>query len=128
MAERIKYLTLSESLLYDPDLKAAEKVLVGLVQAFSGKGGLRLSNRKLGKIIGMNATNVSRVVSRLQRQGWIIAKGRGCSRRLICAQSGAQDAGKMQGGGAADRPGKKNERKKIPTNAELESMRQKLGL
>jgi DNA-binding MarR family transcriptional regulator len=68
--EGLKYAKLPAGLLYHPELRLAEKVFLGMVFSFN-QNGLRLSNKHLGQILGLNESNISRMIARLEKAGWI---------------------------------------------------------
>ena len=126
----IKFVVVSEGILYDPDLRPGEKLLVAMAQSFSSGGGLRLSNNRLGKILGINESNVSKLISKLARRGWIMTTGKGRERKIFCAQTGSPgDSGRAERIGTAERPGRQADaEKRTPTDTELAEMMKQLGL
>ncbi|HOK67862.1 MAG TPA: winged helix-turn-helix transcriptional regulator [Anaerohalosphaeraceae bacterium] len=75
MNTEIEYVKLPAGLLCCPDLKLVEKVYLGFVYSFN-KGGLRLSNKQLGQILGLNQSNISRMIAKLERDGWTKTTGK----------------------------------------------------
>jgi len=65
----VKVAKIQGDILYEPYLSAEEKLLVGLAATF--KKGLTLGNDELGRIIGAHPTNVSKLLSKLQSDGWV---------------------------------------------------------
>ena len=65
----VKTCRIPGAILYHPELKLAEKVLLGLVWSF--KDGLRLSNAELGRILCKHPVTVSNTISRLESAGWL---------------------------------------------------------
>jgi len=84
---RIKYIKIPAGFLCCPDLKLTEKVFLGFVYSFN-KDGFWMSNRKLGQILGLNESNTSRMISKLEAEGWTRSTGKKSRwRRIYLASS-----------------------------------------
>ena len=73
--KRNKYIKIPAGLLCCPDLKLTEKVFLGFVYSFKKKG-FRLGNKALGQILGLNESNTSRMISKLEAEGWTRSTGK----------------------------------------------------
>jgi len=87
--QHTKYIRIPAGLLCCPDLKLAEKVFLGFVYSFN-KDGFWMSNRKLGQILGLNESNTSRMVTRLEREGWTRSTGKKSRWRRTYLASGGK--------------------------------------
>lgn len=76
------YSLLPSELLNDKTLKKREKIFLGMIQN-AGQRGLCMNNRNIGKIVGMNITNACRMITRLERAGWILIVDRTLKKRRI---------------------------------------------
>jgi len=94
------YAKIPAGILCEPALHLAEKVLLGMIYSFN-KGGLRLGNKQLGQILGLNESNTSRIISKLEADGWIkitarksrwrriyLASGDKVNKALLCSNQG----------------------------------------
>jgi len=81
------FVRIPAAILYQSGLTLAEKVFLGLLSGFSPRP-LRMSNRQLAELLGFdNTRSVSRLLTRLQRQGWIrIQDGRSYRRAVYYAE------------------------------------------
>ncbi|HRS71897.1 MAG TPA: hypothetical protein P5175_08610 [Anaerohalosphaeraceae bacterium] len=77
-----KYVKIPAGILCCPELKLVEKVYLGFVYSF-GKGGLRLGNKQLGQILGLNESNTCRMIAKLERDGWTKTTGKKSRWRTI---------------------------------------------
>jgi len=82
---RLKYITIPDFLLYNPDLRFVEKGFLGLVYSFNQEG-LGMSDGRLGQVFGLNRSNTSRMIAHLEAAGLIEVKNKKSRwRRIYCA-------------------------------------------
>jgi len=85
--KEIRFITIRREILYRQDLRPAEKIFLGLVWSFR-KDGLRLFNRDLGDILGLNPSNTSRMIAKFQAAGWVRITGEQSKHRRIYFAAG----------------------------------------
>jgi len=73
MNDGVKLCRIPGAILYDSRLTPAEKVLLGL--AWSFPDGLRLSNAEIGRILCKHQVTVSRIIKKLEADGWLKITG-----------------------------------------------------
>jgi hypothetical protein len=66
----ISYVRIEADVLSRKDLSSTEKIILGLVQSFDGKG-LMLPNNEIGNIVGVRADTVSAIIAGLQAKGLV---------------------------------------------------------
>ena len=73
MNNGVKLCRIPGAILYDSRLTPAEKVLLGL--AWSFPDGLQLSNAEIGRILCKHQVTVSRIIKKLEADGWLKITG-----------------------------------------------------
>ena len=86
---RLKYITIPDFLLYNPDLRFVEKGFLGLVYSFNQEG-LGMSNEHLGRILRLSESNISRMIAQLEADGWIDVKNKKSRWRRIYFAAGSK--------------------------------------
>ena len=76
------YIKMPAGFLFHPDLRLTEKVFLSIVYSLS-KRGLQFTNNTLGRLLGLNETNTSRMIAKLDREGWTRTTGKGTRWRKI---------------------------------------------
>ena len=85
---RLKYITIPDFLLYNPDLRLVETGFLGLVYSFNQEG-LGMSNEHLGRILRRSESNISRMIAQLEADGWIDVKNKKSRWRRIYFAAGS---------------------------------------
>ncbi len=65
---------ISAEILRLPNLSPSHKMILGLAKAF-GKTGLRLSNAKLAKLLGLSTRQIVRILKTLRDDGYLVDRG-----------------------------------------------------
>jgi len=85
--EEIRGVWIPSEIFFNPNLTAAEKLLLGEIFNLSPNdgSGCFASNKYLGRIMGLSASRIANVISDLRGRGYVETLGfDGYMRRLVC--------------------------------------------